>query len=152
MRLVAPLMLTAALIAAAGAARAQQMGTQPYAPRGGGTGIFGMGPSLAARQAILAAKIDGSRPSAMLRAGDGSLLLVTRRDGQAFVRQPASPFVLAVASDAYFGSAGYGGPEPRYGYSTLAWAGQRGSYSPAAASLDAWIAQLEVDAPEDGAS
>lgn len=117
-----------------------QAGNLPY--QSGGVGL-----SFGGRQAILNAKLLNSRPKNLVRGSDGSLLDVSRRGSQAFLRSPETGAILP-------------GGSPRRGWATglgtgLGWGGMASAYGGAlgyrhggsggaADSLMQWISMLDM--------
>lgn len=102
------------------------------------------GLSYAGRQAILNDKLLNSRPKNLVRGIDGSLLDVSRRDNQAFLRSPQTGAILP-------------GGSPRRGWATglgtgLGWGGSINVYSAALSyryarpgeSMMQWISMLDM--------
>jgi hypothetical protein len=92
----------AALLPASGHA---QWNNQPWSFGSGGSPTM----STAYRQAIMAEHFDGSHPSTLYQAPDGSLVTVTRRDGQAVLTQP-QPYYLTNLPGTGSATVGEGGP------------------------------------------
>lgn len=131
-----------AMFAMAGAGPVQaQAGNLPY--QSGGVGI-----SYGARQALLNARLLDSRPRNLVRGPDGSLLDVTRRGNQAFLRSPQTGAVLPGGGPGRGWATGLG--------TGLGWGGGSGAYSGAlsyryapggsAGSMMQWISMLDFSA------
>jgi len=117
-----------------------QAGNRPY--QSGSAGL-----SYGGRQAILNAKLLNSRPKNLVRGSDGSLLDVSRRGSQAFLRSPETGAILP-------------GGSPRRGWATglgtgLGWGGMASAYGGALGyryggsgsggeSLMQWISMLDM--------
>lgn len=137
-RLLGPIFFAAALLAGATAAQAQA-GNLPY--QSGGAGI-----STGARQAILNARLLGSTPRNLVRGPDGSLLDVSRRGSQAFLRSPETGAILPGGSPGRGWSTGLG--------TGLGWGGLASAYGGAlsqryargssAESMMQWISMLDM--------
>lgn len=113
-RLLGAAFLGATFFFAGATAVQAQAGNLPY--QSGGAGL-----SYGGRQAILNAKLLNSRPKNLVRGSDGSLLDVSRRGSQAFLRSPETGAILP-------------GGSPRRGWATglgtgLGWGGMAGAYS-----------------------
>lgn len=144
---------TLAIVALHGAAAQAQLNNEPFSFRGRDS----VGMSSAYRQAILLQEIDGGLPDVLYRDRSGQLAIPVRtRGNQAFLRQPASPFILTGPGEATGGfSAKFGTVTGGMGGFPLGWWGALGggastqtvSYAPSAAAIDIWIAQLEGIAP-----
>lgn len=139
MRILGSVILGAGLALAAVPAAQAQAGNLPY--QSGGAGL-----SYGARQAILNARLLGSRPQNLVRGADGSLLELSRRGSQASLRSPETGTILP-------------GGGPRRGWATglgtgLGWGGMASAYSGAlsagygrsgaADSLMQWISMLDM--------
>ncbi|WP_142850107.1 hypothetical protein [Telmatospirillum sp. J64-1] len=92
--------LSAALVAIslAGPSMAQ-ISDQPFSFSRAGQEAVGM--SMAYRQAMLRDRLEGIRPNQMIRTPQGMVLDVERFHGQAFMRQPAAPYLPR--EQAYWG-------------------------------------------------
>lgn len=113
-RLFGAFVLGAAAFMAGPITALAQAGNLPY--QSGNAGL-----SYGGRQAILNAKLLNSRPRNLVRGSDGSLLDVSRRGSQAFLRSPETGAILP-------------GGSPRRGWSTglgtgLGWGGMASAYS-----------------------
>lgn len=118
-----------------------QAGNLPY--QSGSAGL-----SYGGRQAILNAQLLNSRPKNLVRGSDGSLLDVSRRGSQAFLRSPETGAILP-------------GGSPRRGWATglgtgLGWGGMTSAYSGglgyrharaggAGEAMMHWISMLDMD-------
>lgn len=135
-----------------------QLFDEPYNfPRPGGLSDIGM--SNAYRQAILLDEIDGVRPDDMLRAFDGSLVTVVEgKDNEAHIRTLSGVLLPRSAVMGPSRGAEGLGPFPNYSdsassisdslYRRVAVAdglnGSPGLHSRWSASIDQWIAILEI--------
>lgn len=128
-------MLIATLALSGGAAHAQA-GNLPY--QSGGAGI-----SSGARQAIMNARLLGSRPSNLVRDGNGGLLDVSRRGNQAFLYSPGDGAFLPGARPGRGWATGLG---TGLGWGLFAANGGLASYygrsNHPADSMMQWIAML----------
>lgn len=129
---------TAVLVCASGQVAQAQAGNLPY--QSGNAGI-----SAGARQAILNARLLGSTPRNLVRGPDGSLLDVSRRGSQAFLRSPETGAILRGGSPSRGWSTGLG--------TGLGWGGLGSAYSGAlsyrsrgssADSMMQWISMLDM--------
>jgi hypothetical protein len=138
-RLLGVAVLGAAFFLAGVTTAQAQAGNLPY--QSGSAGL-----SYGGRQAILSAKLLNSRPRNLVRGVDGSLLDVSRRGSQAFLRSPETGAILP-------------GGSPRRGWATglgtgLGWGGMASAYSGAlsyrygrssgADSMMQWISMLDM--------
>lgn len=134
-------------------------GSTPFQFRNRGAGdAVGMSPAY--RQAILDAELNNNRPDTLVRDSGGYLLSVTRRDGQAFLSEPAQPFLVGGQSGGV--SVGSGGFYVGYGGVSISiWTSMAGSdlsgammasYAGAGPAtplarpspIDTWVAQLNM--------
>lgn len=139
-RLMGAAAVAAALFLGGATSAHAQAGNLPY--QSGSAGF-----SYGGRQAILNAKLLNSRPKTLVRGSDGSLLDVSRRGSQAFLRSPETGAILP-------------GGSPRRGWATglgtgLGWGGMASAYGGALSyryggsgaagdSLMQWISMLDM--------
>lgn len=137
-RVLGVFLFGAALACFGGQAAQAQAGNLPYQ-----SGNAGM--SSGARQAILNARLLGSTPRNLVRGADGSLLDVSRRGSQAFLRSPETGAILRGGSPSRGWSTGLG--------TGLGWGGLGSAYSGAlsyrsrgssADSMMQWISMLDL--------
>ena len=112
-----------------------QSGNQPYRP-----GTVGM--SYAARQAILNAKILNVHPRALVRAPDGTLATIVRRNHTALVQIDGGDFIPGARPHAGWGT----GLGTGLGWSIVRNVG--GGNAPSwesSATLNTWISMISAD-------